>query len=209
MSDHDFDLDRLGDLWRRQPDPAELEELRRAADAARRRARWGQWVDVLAAVGVSAAVLLLVIANPSTDTLLVGGATILILLVSQVRERRLREIEIRSLSGSAEQMLDQSVQRAEAGLKRTRFSLIALGPAIVIGLVLGNLIRARAEQDLLAEILAGRWDRLLVLVVVPAALLLGMAAYLFRAFRRHQQEIGRLTAMRDAYREESEGSSSE
>ena len=29
----DFDLDRLGDVWRQQPDPAEMERLRRTAIA--------------------------------------------------------------------------------------------------------------------------------------------------------------------------------
>ena len=35
----DFDLDRLGDVWRQQPDPAEMERLQRTAAAVSRRAR--------------------------------------------------------------------------------------------------------------------------------------------------------------------------
>ena len=42
----DFDLDRLGDVWRQQPDPAEMERLQRSAAAVSRRARWAQLVDI-------------------------------------------------------------------------------------------------------------------------------------------------------------------
>src|SRR5207237_8830035 len=59
----DFDLDRLGDVWRQQPDPAEMERLRRTAIAVARRARLGAIVDVLAAVAVAAVVFVLVIIN--------------------------------------------------------------------------------------------------------------------------------------------------
>ena len=113
MSD-DFDLDRLGDVWRQRPDPKELEALRRSAEAVRRRARWGQIVEVVAAVVVSAVVLLLVLSNPRTDTVVVGTGAILILLVSQIRQRRQRKLELMSLTGTAEQMLDQSIARIQA-----------------------------------------------------------------------------------------------
>ena len=86
----DFDLDRLGDVWRQRPDPAELEALKRSAEIVRRRARWAQLIDIVAAVVVAAVVLLLVLSNPKVDTLLVGGAAILMLLGTQVRSRRLR-----------------------------------------------------------------------------------------------------------------------
>ena len=89
----DFDLDRLGDVWRQRPDPAELEHLKRSADAVRRRARWAQLIDIVAALVVAAVVLLLVLSNPKADTLLVGGAAILMLLGTQVRSRRLRQRE--------------------------------------------------------------------------------------------------------------------
>ena len=42
----DFDLDRLGDVWRQQPDPAEMERLQKSAAAVARRARRAQVVDV-------------------------------------------------------------------------------------------------------------------------------------------------------------------
>src|SRR5262245_53102612 len=99
----EFDLDRLGDVWRERPDPAELERLQRTADRVRRRARWGQTIDIVSAVVVAIVVLLLVLSNPKIDTLLVGGAAILVLLGSQIRYRRLRQDELRSLTGSAEQ----------------------------------------------------------------------------------------------------------
>ena len=69
----DLDLDRLGDVWRQRPTAAEMESLRRTADAVRRKARWGQYVDAAAAVLVAAVVVILVLSNPKIDTLLVGA----------------------------------------------------------------------------------------------------------------------------------------
>ena len=42
----DFDLDRLGDVWRQQPDPAEMERLQRTAIAVARRARLSAILDI-------------------------------------------------------------------------------------------------------------------------------------------------------------------
>jgi len=77
----DLDLDRLGDLWRQRPTAAELESLRRTAAAVQRKARWGLWIDNGAAIVVAAVVLILVLSNPTFDTMLVGGAAIVVLLV--------------------------------------------------------------------------------------------------------------------------------
>ena len=105
----DLDLDRLGDVWRQQPDPAELERLRRTAAAVSRRARFFQIVDVVGAVVAAGAVILVVLLNPATETVALGSAAILLLLVSHVRLRKLRQVELRSLAGSAEDMLAQSI----------------------------------------------------------------------------------------------------
>ena len=78
----DFDLERLGDVWRQQPDPAEMERLQRAAAAVGRRARLSQIVDIVAAIGVAAVVIALVLSNPRTETFVMGAAAILILLYS-------------------------------------------------------------------------------------------------------------------------------
>ena len=200
----DIDLERLGDLWRQEPDPAEMAELRRSADSARRRARWGQSVDAVAAVLVGAVVLLLVAANATVETVIGGGATILILLASQIRQRRLRQIEIKALSGGAEEMLDQFSQRAEATLKRQRFSLFALAPALLAGFLLGTLLERQPGESVVAELVSGSWDRRLLLVFIPAALIVAMTVYLLRNMRRTREELERLHVMRKAYRQERE-----
>lgn len=205
----DLDLERLGSVWRQQPDPEELEELRRVAETARRRARWAQGVEVLAAVVVAAVVLFLVVSNPDVDTGLIGGGAILLLLGSQIRQRRLRRIEIESLTGDAEKMLDQSIGRAEARLKRARFSLVALAPALLLGLAFGTLVKQRGGQELFADLLSGPWPRSVLLILVPVALLAAMAFHLLLSIRRGRDELARFTALRDAYRHERESSAAD
>ena len=205
----DIDLERLGDLWREEPDPAEMAELRRSADSARRRARWGQVVDAVAAVVVGGVVVLLVASNATVETVLGGGATILILLASQIRQRRLRQIEIKALGGGAEEMLDQFSRRAEATLKRLRFSLFALAPALLAGYLLGTMLERQSGESLVAELVSGSWDRRLLLVFIPAALMLTMTVYLLRSMRRTREELERLHVLRQAYRQEREDGAAE
>ena len=88
----DFDLDRLGDVWRQQPDPAEMQRLQRTAAAVARRARLSAIVDVCAAVAVAAVVIILVVTNPNTRTVVMGTAAILVLLGSNIRQRKLRRM---------------------------------------------------------------------------------------------------------------------
>lgn len=199
----DLDLDRLGDVWRQRPSPAELEELKRAAEAVAHRARWGQRLDLISAVLVAGVVLILILANPTADTLLVGGAAILILLVSQIRSRRLRQEELRSLTGTTEQMLDQSVARIEATMKRTRLQLALLVPGFAFGLLVAKLVDNRN----------GFFERLLpdagiaTLVAGGGIAVMALTAFLLsRWMRQTRQERDRLIALRDAYRQEREHS---
>jgi hypothetical protein len=201
----DLDLDRLGDVWRQQPDAAEMESLRRSAAAVSRRARLARIVDIGAALAVAAVVILLVLSNPKIGTFLVGGAAILVLLGSNVRLRNLRQIELRSLSGSTEDMLDQSIERIETTLKHNRLSLIAGGPAVLVGL----LVASTADRDgavspftVLRDVQFSRtlWIGLAAVVVVVAALALAVG------LRRGRRELERLRAMREAYRHEHESS---
>jgi uncharacterized membrane protein YedE/YeeE len=201
----DFDLDRLGDVWRQQPDPAEMERLQRTAIAAARRARLAQIVDAGAALAVAAVVILLVAANPQTDTLVMGGTAILVLLGSHIRTRKLRQLELKSLTGGTEDMLNQAIVRIEATLKRTRYSLFALGPALLLGWVFMRSVTGRPVHGLLPVIFDAPWFRFLwnggILLVLAAG-----ALYFFLSIRRGRQELDRLTAMRDAYRDERESS---
>jgi hypothetical protein len=200
---NDFDLDRLGDVWRQQPDPAETERLRRSAAAARRRAHWGQLIDVASALAVGGVVLILILLNPARDTLVVGTGAILILLISNTRQRRLRQIELRSLTGSTEDMLDQAIERVEATIKRTRFTLAAIGPSLLIG----GVFAAAAGFRRGGAILPALNDIFLLRVIwlgITIVAIVGFVIYSAFALRRGRRELERLTQMRETYRHERE-----
>ena len=199
----DFDLDRLGDVWRQRPDPAELESLKRSAETVRRRARWAQTFDIVAAVVVAAVVLLLVLSNPKVDTLLVGGAAILMLLGSQVRARRLRREELRSLTGSTEQMLDQSISRAQATIKRSRFQLLGAAPGLSLGLLLAYVVDDRAAGRL-TQIVSdpGARTAIIMSTIFLVVFVTGLMVYATNAIRASRRELDRLVALREAYRGE-------
>ena len=198
----DLDLERLGDVWREQPDPAELERLRRSAIAVSRRARLQQVLDLAAAMLVAGVVLFLVASSGRLETVLTGAAAILVLLVSQIRQRRLRQMELRSLSGTTEDMLDQSVERVEATLRHNRLSLIAIGPVLGLALLFaatadagdGPLLGGPAGSPLLRALWLG----------LGLALVAGIVLFLLLAIRRGRRELERLRAMRNSYRAEAE-----
>jgi len=198
---NDFDLDHLGDVWRQQPDPAELESLMRSAEAVRRRARWGQLVDVASALVVGGVVLFLILLNPERDTLVVGGVAIMFLLFGQYRQRRLRQEELRSLTGTAEEMLDQSIARIEATVRRTRFSLGALPAGFIIGLIFSYFADNPVSGDLMRRLSAGAGLGALILGIT-ALVVIAAAFSLMRTIRRATNELIRLNSLRDAYRAE-------
>jgi hypothetical protein len=201
----DFDLDRLGDVWRQQPDPAELRLLRRSADAVRRRARWSQLFDIGAAILVAAVVILLVSSNPQRNTVLMGSAAILFLLYSNIRSRRIRQLELRSLTGTTENMLDQSIERLEATVKYNRFTLIGFGPAMVVGLLFAASANISSGEGIVSIVRASPVIRLL-LGVGGLAVIAGIVVFLLLAIRRGRRELQRLAAMRDSFREERKSS---
>jgi hypothetical protein len=198
----DFDLDRLGDVWRQQLDPAETERLQRTAAAVSRRARISQIFDIVAGVAVSAVVIFLVWMNPTFNTFLMGGAAILVLLGSNIRLRKLRQVELRSLTGTTEDMLDQSIERVRTALRHNRFTLLAGGPALVLGYLLasaasrqiGSLVGAISDPTMFRIILLGG----------ALAFIAGSVIFLIFAMRRQRSELERLTAMRESYRRERE-----
>jgi membrane protein implicated in regulation of membrane protease activity len=197
----DFDLDRLGDVWRRPPDAAEMERLQRSAAAVSRRARIAQFLDILAGAAASVVVIFLVWTNPRLETFLLGAAAILVLLISNRRVRKLRQVELRSLAGSTEDMLDQSINRLETTLKHKRFSLIATGPALVIGFLLAWTAGVNPGA-LVAPALRLVWRG------TTFAVLAGVVLYLVFAIRRDQRELERLRVMRESYRLEGESAGS-
>jgi uncharacterized membrane protein YjjB (DUF3815 family) len=200
---NDLDLDRLGDVWRQRPDPAELDELKRAAEAVRRHARWGQVVDVVAAVAVAGVVLFLVLSNPTLDTLLVGGGAILILLITQIRSRRLRQQELRSLTGSVEQMLDQSIERVQATLKRARSGLVVLVPGVLLGYFIAFVVERRSGTEI-SERFNAQPGLSTIILIVAALAIAGAFVQVVTTLRKSRRELERLTALRDSYRQEAD-----
>ncbi|MGQ0559898.1 MAG: hypothetical protein ACT4OE_10020 [Sphingosinicella sp.] len=198
----DLDLERLGDVWRQPPSDQAMAELKRAAEAVRRRARWSQLVDLVSALVVAAVVAVLVLRNPEADTLLVGGGAIVVLLLSQIRARKLRAEELKGLTGTSEQMLDQSITRVTATIKRTRLSLYWLPLGILLGLVVAFVVERRSGGELMSRVAEqpglGR-----MLQVICALAIAAMVVHLVRTLRRSRRELERLEAMRDAYRRES------
>lgn len=199
----DLDLDRLGDVWRRQPDPAELEALRRAADSVRRRAGWRRVVDVAAAVVVAGIVLFLVLQNPKPETFAVGACAILLLLYGHNRQRRQREAELRSLTGSAEEMIEQSIGRIETTVRHHRTSLFLLGPAFLTAWLFSAAVDRGGTIFLFSPFRGTPWFRL-IWIGSWLALIALIVLYLILAIRRGREALARLNAMREAYREEKE-----
>ncbi len=197
----DFDLDRLGELWRQDPEPAEVERLRRAAARVSRRARMAQLADTIGAIIVSASLVAVTTINHEPRTILIVTAALLLILFTFVRNRKLREAEIRMLSGTTEEMLDQSIERARTTRKRMRFNLVSVPVAIVIYSVLISLGRG-TENSILRARLHLSEDMIFVgaimLVLVAGLLTVGYA----RTFIRSRIELGWLERLRDAYRRE-------
>jgi hypothetical protein len=203
----DFDLERLGDVWRQQPDPAEMARLQRTAIAVARRARVAAILDVCAAVAVAAVVVLLVLANPKLQTMVMGSAAILVLLGSNIRLRKLRRVELKGLTGTTEEMLDQSIVRVATTLRHHKFTLYGTPPTL-LGVWVGFATAAAPRRDSIFGTLREIPGFRPILFDVAVAALVGLAIYLIVSLRRGQRELNRLNAMRDAYRQECDSSAS-
>lgn len=201
---NDFDLDRLGDVWRQQPDPEEMKRLQDSATKVARRAKLAQVIDIVAAIAVAAIVVALVAANPKADTLLLGAGAIIFLLGSNVRLRKLRRVELSSLTGSTEDMLDQAILRAETTSRHHRFGLFAIGPAFVIGVV----VAAESRGGQMLPALLGGSKLGLTSLGLGMAVVIATFFYSLRGLRRARRELDRLRAMREAYRHERESTTS-
>jgi uncharacterized membrane protein len=200
----DFDLDRLGDVWRQQPDPAEMQRLQRTAVAVARRARLAAIVDVCAAVAVSAVVVILVLANPKTQTIVMGTAAILLLLGSNIRLRKLRQVELKGLTGTTEEMLDQSIARVETTLRHHK-STLYYGPLVMLGSWIFAAVVVPKKESVLGGLHDLSWFGPM-LVGTAVAAVVALAIYLIISVRRGRRELNRLNAMREAYRVESNSS---
>jgi len=197
----DFDLDRLGDVWRQQPDPEEMARLQRSAAAVARRARFAQVADIVVALAVAGMVVFLVANNPRPGTILMGTAAILVLLLSNIRLRRVRRIELGHLTGSTEEMLDQSIDRVGTTLRHLRVSLIGFPLTVAVGVLLawaslGNTVLDQAQH----------WPFRAMLMPSGILAAVGFMIFAWRGIRRSRKELERLEAMREAYRREHESS---
>lgn len=195
----DFDLDRLGDVWRQQPDQAEMERLQKSAAAVARRARVTQVTDIAVALVVAAVVIYLVASNPRPGTVVMGGAAILVLLFSNYRLRKVRRIELAHLSGSTEEMLDQSIARVETTLRHLRVSIIGFPLTFLLGALVGYATQGHRILEA-----ARGWPLRSLLAPLGALIALGVIVFCVRAMGRSRRELERLRAMREAYRREHE-----
>lgn len=203
----DLDLDRLGELWRKELDAEAIEALRRKADAVKRRARWATIFDHILAALIVVTVLLIIFSDPRLGIVFVGGVAIVFLVLSQLRQRRYRRLELEGLAGGTEAMLDQLIARSEATLKRASSSLFLIGPATVLGVLFG----LAADQDRAGGFFAQRdGDPLQILLVPLAVLVLAVILiHLYRTVRRSRRELERLTELRESYSAENAASGSE
>jgi hypothetical protein len=201
----DFDLDRLGDVWRQQPDPAEMERLQRTAIAVARRARLAAILDVCTAIAVAAVVVILVITNPQTQTVVMGSAAILVLLGSNLRLRKLRQVELKGLTGTTEDMLDQSIARVETTLRHHKFTLYGTPPIFLVTWLGFAATRAPGHDTILGSLREIPWFRPILLGAAIAGAV-ALAAFLIVAIGRGRRELNRLNTMRDAYRQERDSS---
>jgi len=197
----DFDLDRLGDVWRQQPNPAEMARLQRTAIAIARRARLSAILDICAALAVAAVVIVLVLTNPKVETLVMGSAALFVLLWSNIRLRKVREVQLRELAGTTENMLDQSIARVETTLRHHKFTLFATPTVFLIFWVGFTTTAAPRPESMIANLRAIPWFRTTLLGGAFAAMV-GLAVFLFVSIRRGRRELERLQAMREAYRQE-------
>jgi hypothetical protein len=200
----DFDLDRLGSLWRTEPEPAEIGELKRSADRARRKARWLTVLDYALALVTTGAVILILAVNPRAEALLVGGAAVLVMITSLVRRRRLRRIELQSLIGDTESMLESAIARVEATAKRARSGLMVIGPSIFLGLLFAFIVDRGGGGAALPTLEAEAWRGLVVRGLL-IFIIVATVTQLVLSIRRSRMELTRLIQLREAYRLEHEG----
>jgi len=100
-------------------------------------------------------------------------------------------------------MLDQSIERVGTTIRHNRFTLIALGPCLVFGILLASVAdRGGGSLPILSQ------DPLVHLLLTggPLVAVAGVFIFLFLAVRRGRRELERLQAMRETYRQERKSS---
>jgi hypothetical protein len=157
----------------------------------------------LAAIAVGI-VLLIIGFNPKLEAVLVGTAAVVVAVMSLTGRKRARRIELESLAGDTESMLESSIARVEARLKRSKSGLMVIGPSILLGILFGFIVDQGGGGAALPTIEGEAWRGLVVrglfifIVVVTVV-------QLVLAVRRGRAELDRLIQLREAYRLEHEG----
>lgn len=196
----DLDLDRLGQLWRAELPAGTVEGLQRSAARIRRRARIAMIVDYTLAAACVLTIIYLIASTPKLEVMAVGGVALFMLVTGQMRQRRLRQLELKGLTGGTASMIDQSIVRAEATLKRTKSSLLLVIPATAVGVLLGFV--SGDTIDPLFDRLRGDPISFILLVSLWLVVLPMMIMHLLLSMRRNHRELKRLKALREAYRQE-------
>ncbi|MGF1550604.1 MAG: hypothetical protein ACFBQW_08790 [Sphingomonadaceae bacterium] len=195
---NEFDLDELGHIWRQQPSREEMTALVKSARRIRKRARIALIFDYMLAILVSGAVLASVIISARLETTIVGAAAIFIMLYSQIRERRYRMAELKSMTGNTEKMLDLAIEREEGRLKRSRSSLLYLGPATLLGIIFASV----SSRKSIIQLIDGdsQFDPV-VLAIVGLALLV-ITVHFFFTMKTSRKRLERLKYLRQDYNKE-------
>lgn len=203
----DFDLDKLGELWRKEPDADEMRALQRSAERVMHRAKLAQIMDTVLTGLAAGIVLMLVAYNPSVRTAVVGMAAILIMLWTQIHRRRLRQWELQSLASDPQTMIERSILRLQATLKRTFLGLLFIGPATILGVFFAFTVEQAGQQQSLWLREAEPEVRKAV-IAAGIGMLGGVVVHAIRTLIRGRRELARLVNLRDAYRAEQQDSSS-
>jgi hypothetical protein len=182
-----------------------MQRLQRTAIAVARRARLAAILDICTAVAVAAVVVILVVTNPKTQTVVMGSAAILVLLGSNIRLRKLRQVELKGLTGTTEDMLDQSIARVETTLRHHKFTLYGTPPILLVTWLGFWATEAPRHDSILGSLRDIPWFRPVLLGAAIAAVV-GLAIFLVVSIRRGRRELNRLITMRDAYHQERDSS---
>jgi hypothetical protein len=204
----DPDFEELGKLWRKEPDAEEMRGLHRSAEQVMRRARLAQTTDFVLTASAAGIILMLVAYNPDWRTASVGVAAILVMLWTQIHRRRLRQWDLQSLASDPETMIDRSILRLEATLKRATFALLFVGPATILGVLFGFTVEQAHQPQSLGLLQAGPEVRKAV-VAGAIGMLGGVVVHAIRALVRGRRELARLKQLREDYRAEQRGAASQ
>jgi hypothetical protein len=201
----EFDLDRLGSLWRQDPEPAEIERLRQSARKVSRRARLAQAADAAGTLAVSVSLIIIALVNRRADATAVIGTIIAFLFYSSLRNRKLRELEVKAATGSTQEMLDQAIARGEGVLKRIRANLVAS----IIALPLMGLLLLTLEHGPGRNLARRYFEHSHIPLVVDFVILVLVGWIVVQTLvtvRNTRREVRQLRALREAFQTEEDES---